>query len=107
MQILPETDDAELFDRLVEDQVPGRRGLHAGRSLLRAHATLIRRLDPEHERETVLALGDYDVLAKLEEAIGDLRMTELADCAFIFRSGMRRRVVRLMNQGLVRSDRAR
>ncbi len=26
MQILPETDVAELLDRLVEDEVPGRRG---------------------------------------------------------------------------------
>src|SRR6266542_1918371 len=65
MQILPETDVAALLDRLVEDQVPGRRGLKAWRSLLRAHATLMRRLDTDLQQETGLALADYDVLARL------------------------------------------
>src|SRR6266511_5335047 len=95
MQILPETDVAALLDRLVEDQVPGRRGLKAWRSLLRAHATLMRRLDTDLQQETGLALADYDVLAQLAEAYGALRMTELADRAFISRSGMSRRVARL------------
>src|SRR6266542_4224870 len=81
MQILPETDVAALLDRLVEDQVPGRRGLKAWRSLLRAHATLMRRLDTDLQQETGLALADYDVLAQLAEAHGALRMTELADRA--------------------------
>ncbi len=106
MQILPATDAAELFDRLVAEQVPGRRGLDAWRSLLRAHATLMRRLDTELERATGLALADYDVLAQLAEAHGDLRMTELADRALISRSGMSRRVARLVDEGLVRRDRA-
>src|SRR6266567_8997456 len=106
MQILPETDVAQLFDRLVEEQVPGRRGLQAWRSLLRAHATLTRRLDTELEQETGLALADYDVLAQLAQAHGALRMTELADRALISRSGMSRRVARLVDEGLVRRDRA-
>jgi DNA-binding MarR family transcriptional regulator len=106
MQILPETDVAELFDRLVEDQVPGRRGLEAWRSLLRAHATLMRRLDTDLERETGLALADFDVFAQLAAANGALRMTELADRALISRSGMSRRVARLVDEGLVRRDRA-
>src|SRR5207249_72101 len=106
MQILPETDVAELFDRLVKDQVPGRRGLEAWRSMLRAHATLMRRLDTDLERETGLALADFDVLAQLAEAHGELRMTELADRALISRSGMSRRVARLADEGLVRRDKA-
>src|SRR6266508_4994137 len=106
MQIVPETDVADLFDRLVEDQVPGRRGLEAWHSLLRAHATLIRRLDTDLERETGLALADYDVLAQLAAAHGELRMTELAARALISRSGMSRRVTRLADEGLVRRDRA-
>ena len=107
MQILPETTDvAELFDRLVEDQVPGRRGLEAWVSLLRAHATLMRRLDTDLERETGLALADFDVLAQLANAHGELRITELAARALISRSGMTRRVARLADQGLVRRDRA-
>src|SRR5438034_4116310 len=106
MQIVPQTDTSELFDRLVEDQVPGRRGLGAWRSLLRAHATLMRRLDTDLERETGLALADFDVLAQLAEAHGQLRMTDLADRALISRSGMSRRVARLADEGLVRRDRA-
>jgi DNA-binding MarR family transcriptional regulator len=106
MQILPETDTAERFDRLVEDQVPGRRGLGAWGSLLRAHATLMRRLDTDLERETGLALADFDVLAQLARAHGELRITELADRALISRSGMSRRVARLVDEGLVRRERA-
>src|SRR5881628_557386 len=107
MQIVPDTTNtAELFDRLVEDQVPGRRGLEAWGSMLRAHATLMRRLDTDLERETGLALADFDVLAQLAEAHGELRMTELADRALISRSGMSRRVARLADEGLVRRDKA-
>ena len=106
MQILPETDVAALLDRLVAEQMPGRRGLAAWRSLLRAHATLMRRLDTDLEQATGLALADFDVLAQLAEARGELRMTELADRALISRSGMTRRVARLVDEGLVRRDRA-
>jgi DNA-binding MarR family transcriptional regulator len=106
MQIVPEIDVAKRLDRLIEDQVPGSRGFEAWRSLLRAHATLIRRLDTDLERETGLALADFDVLAQLAAAHGELRMTELADRALISRSGMSRRVARLVDEGLVRRDRA-
>jgi DNA-binding MarR family transcriptional regulator len=106
MQIPPEPDPAELFDRLVEDQMPGRRGLDAWGSLLRAHASLVRRLDMDLERETGLALADFDVLAQLASAHGELRMTELADRVLISRSGMSRRVARLVDEGLVRRDKA-
>ena len=106
MQILPEAHVAQLIDRLVEDEVPGRRGLEAWRSLLRAHATLVRRLDTDLERETGLALADFDVLAQLAIAHGELRMTELADRALISRSGMSRRVARLTDEGLLRRDKA-
>jgi DNA-binding MarR family transcriptional regulator len=107
MQTPHETDVAELFDRLVTDQVPDRRGLAAWSSLLRAHATLMRRLDTDLERETGLSLADFDVLAQLAQAHGELRITELADRALISRSGMTRRVARLVDEGLVRRDRAR
>jgi len=106
MQIVPEVDVAQVFERLVEDQVPGRRGLGAWTSFLRAHATLMRRLDTDLEGETGLALADFDVLAQLAEAHGELRMTELADRALISRSGMSRRVARLADEGLVRRDKA-
>src|SRR5438128_8549945 len=57
-------------------------------------------------KETGLALADFDVLAQLALAGGALRMTELADRALISRSGMTRRVARLVRDGLVRRAKA-
>ena len=102
MQIDPKTDVAALLDRLVAAELPERRGLDAWVSLLQAHATLMRRLESDLERETGLALADFDVLAQLARAGGELRMTELAARALISRSGMTRRVARLVDEGLVR-----
>lgn len=102
MQIDPKTDVAGLLDRLVAAELPEGRGLDAWVSLLQAHATLMRRLESDLERETGLALADFDVLAQLARAGGELRMTELAARALISRSGMTRRVARLVDEGLVR-----
>jgi DNA-binding MarR family transcriptional regulator len=102
MQIDEGTDVEGLLDRLVAAELPGRRGLDAWVSLLQAHASLMRRLESDLERETGLALADFDVLAQLARAGGGLRMTELAARALISRSGMTRRVARLVDEGLVR-----
>src|SRR5438093_4558193 len=106
MQIVPERDVGELLDRLVEDELPGGGGMGAWDSFLRAHATLMRRLDTDLERETGLPLADFDVLAQLAAGHGELRMTELADRALISRSGMSRRVARLVDEGLGRRAKA-
>jgi DNA-binding MarR family transcriptional regulator len=102
MQTLSEPDVAGLVERLVAEELPGRRGLEAWTALLRAHATLMRQLERDLESETGLALADFDVLAQLAVAGGELRMTELAARALISRSGMTRRVARLVDEGLVR-----
>jgi DNA-binding MarR family transcriptional regulator len=102
MQARSESNAAELLDRVVTEQLPGRRGLDAWRALLAAHATLLRRLETDLYQETRLALADFDVLAQLAVAGGELRMTELAGRALISRSGMTRRVGRLVDEGLVR-----
>ena len=102
MQVLSETNLAELIERLVANELPGGRGLAAWGSLLRAQATLMRQLERQLEDETGLALADFDVLAQLAVAGGELRMTELANRALISRSGMTRRVARLVDEGLVR-----
>ena len=94
-------DVAEKLDLLVADAMPDRRGLEAWRALLRAHATLLRQLETDLLKEAGLALADFDVLAQLARAGGELRMTELADRALISRSGMTRRVARLVQEGLV------
>jgi DNA-binding MarR family transcriptional regulator len=71
-------------------------------SFLRAHATLMRRLQVDLAQATGLALADFDVLAQLARAGGELRMTDLAARALISQSGMTRRVARLVEEGLVR-----
>jgi DNA-binding MarR family transcriptional regulator len=101
MQVLSEPDAASRFDRILAREVPGKRGLQAWSALLRAHAALLRQLETDLESKTGLALADYDVLAQLAVAGGSLRMTELADRALISRSGMTRRVARLVREGLV------
>jgi DNA-binding MarR family transcriptional regulator len=102
MQGPSESDLAGLVDRLVAAELPGGRGIGAWRSLLQAHATLMRRLETDLERDTGLALADFDVLAQLAIGGGELRMSELAARALISRSGMTRRVARLVDDGLVR-----
>jgi DNA-binding MarR family transcriptional regulator len=106
MQVPSKPDAAAHFDRIVAREVPGRRGLQAWDALLRAHATLLRELETDLESQTGLALADFDVLAQLAIAGGSLRMTELADRALISRSGMTRRVTRLVHERLVRRDHA-
>jgi DNA-binding MarR family transcriptional regulator len=102
MQALSATNLAGLVERLTANELPGGRGMGAWLSLLRAHATLMRQLETQLEQQTGLALADYDVLAQLAIADGELRMTELANRALISRSGMTRRVARLVDEGLVR-----
>jgi len=106
MQALPETDPANRLDRLVSDALPDQRGLGAWRALLRAHASLMRELATDLATKTGLTLGDFDVLAQLALGGGELRMTDLAARAFSSRSGMTRRVDRLVEEGLVRRSSA-
>src|SRR5436305_5067888 len=102
MQVSSRPDPAARFARIVAKELPGGRGLGAWDALLRAHATLMRQLETDLESKTGLALADFDVLAQLAIGGGSLRMTELADRALLSRSGMTRRVTRLVHEGLVR-----
>ncbi len=102
MQVPSKPDVAGLLDRAMADVVPGGRGLAAWQALLRSHATLMRQLERDLAKKTGLALADFDVLAQLALAGGALRMTQLADRALLSRSGMTRRVARLVDVGLVR-----
>jgi DNA-binding MarR family transcriptional regulator len=101
-QPLSKPDVAGLLDRVVARALPGGRGLGAWRALLRAHATLMRQLGTDLESKTGLHLGDFDVLGQLAEAGGALRMTELAERTLSSRSGMTRRIDRMVDEGLVR-----
>lgn len=101
MQVNSQVDPAALIERLVAEATPRRGALEAWRSFLQAHATLMRRLAADLAETTKLSLGDFDVLAQLALAGGELRMSELATRAFSSRSGMTRRVARLVDEGLV------
>lgn len=99
-------DPNRLFERVIAKELPGRRGLGAWAAFLEAHASLMRQLETELENETGLPLADFDVLAQLARAGGELRMSDLANRALISRSGMTRRVNRLVDEGLVARGRA-
>ena len=58
------------------------------------------------QEDTGLRLADFDVLAQLAQAGGELRMTELAARTLLSRSGLTRRVARLVDEGLVRRGNA-
>jgi DNA-binding MarR family transcriptional regulator len=96
------SDVAGLLARLVARELPRGGGLDAWDSFLRAHATLMRRLEVDFAQATGFALADFDVLAQLARAGGELRMTDLAARALVSRSGMTRRVARLVDEGVVR-----
>jgi len=101
MQKPETTDPAAVLDRLVRDALPDPRGLGAWQSLLRAHASLMRELARDLAMKTRLPLGDFEVLAVLATAGGELRMTDLASKAFSSRSAISRRVDRMVEEGLV------
>jgi DNA-binding MarR family transcriptional regulator len=82
--------------------LPGTPGGDAWGGFLRAHASLLRVLDSELERDAGLSLSDFDVLVQLAMASqARMRMSELARRALISRSGMTRRVGQLEERGLV------
>jgi DNA-binding MarR family transcriptional regulator len=102
MQASSELGPALALDRVIDEALPDRRGFAAWQSLLRAHASLMRELGTDLVTKTGLSLGDFDVLAQLALADGELRMTDLAAKAFSSRSSMTRRIDRLVDEGLVR-----
>jgi DNA-binding MarR family transcriptional regulator len=101
MQVPAKQDLAAHLDRLIDEAVPGRRGVDAWGALLEAHATLMRRLQTDLVNKTGLDLNDFDVISQLARAGGRLRMTELAARAFSSRSGLTRRIDRLVEEGVV------
>ena len=102
MQAPSKPDPAAALERLIADALPDGRGLAAWRVFLRAHATLMRELATDLALRARLPLGDFDVLAQLALAGGELRMTDLAAKAYSSRSAMTRRIDRLVEEGLVR-----
>jgi DNA-binding MarR family transcriptional regulator len=94
-------DVAALLDHLVTEAIPNQHARDAWRALIRAHATLMRQLATDLVNDIGLTLGDFDVLAQLGQVGGELRISELAAQAYSSRSGMTRRIDRLVDEGLV------
>src|SRR5437764_597351 len=81
--------------------------LAAWRSFLKAHATIIDRIDHNLVAAQRPPLSSYDVLIELYEAPGHrLRMHELAERVVLSRSGLTRLVDRLEAEGLLTRDRS-
>ncbi|MGI8807807.1 MAG: MarR family winged helix-turn-helix transcriptional regulator [Acidimicrobiales bacterium] len=77
------------------------REMEAWQAFLRASTRVMERLDAELEVHGV-SLADYEILVNLSaEPSGELRMTELAARTLVSRSGLTRRLDRLVESGLV------
>lgn len=77
------------------------REMQAWMAFLHASTRLLERLDAELE-DHGLSLADYEILVHLsDEPAGELRMTELAARTLVSRSGLTRRLDRLVESGLV------
>lgn len=75
--------------------------LQAWQAFLRASIRLMERLDSELQPHGI-SLADYEILVNLAaEPAGELRMTELAARTLVSRSGLTRRLDRLVESGLV------
>jgi DNA-binding MarR family transcriptional regulator len=101
VQLPGHTDVAQLIDRLVAEAIPNKKGLAAWQAFIHAHATLMRQLATDLVDDIGLTLGDFDVLAQLGQAGGQMRISDLAAQAYSSRSGMTRRIDRLVDEGLV------
>lgn len=81
--------------------------LAAWRTFLKAHATLIDRIDRDLAAAKLPPLSTYDVLIELYEVPEQrLRMHELAERVVLSRSGLTRLVDRLEAEGLLTRDRS-
>jgi DNA-binding MarR family transcriptional regulator len=89
-------------DALGESDSLSEAELRAWRGLLRAHASLAKRLESRLEREHGLQLSSYEVLQHLIDAPGGrMRMCDLAEQAQLSRSGLTRLVDRLERDELL------
>ena len=78
------------------------RELHAGRGMLRVHASLTKALDADLETEHGLPLSSYEVLLHLANADDErMRMSDLAHSVILSRSGLTRLVDQMEREGLL------
>ena len=64
-QVTPKQGVAAHLGRLIDEDVPGRRGLEAWRALLEAHATQMRQLQTDQVNKTGLDLNEFGLISQL------------------------------------------
>lgn len=99
-------DPARLVNSILKKNLRDATAVGAWTAFIAAYATLMRQLNQELKEETGADLGDFDVLAQLAIAGGELRMTDLATRVFLSRSAMTRRVARMVDDKLLRRGEA-
>ncbi len=75
---------------------------HAWRALVMGTTLLFDRLDADLRRSFDLSLGEYEILVRLSERDGRMRMAQLADSLAHSRSRVTHTVTRMQKAGLVR-----
>lgn len=80
----------------------------AWRLFLTVHALACRQIDDGLRAAGTISFDDYDVLLTVNEAPGEaLTMSGLADAVLLSKSGMSRRVTRLVDRGLLLRQQSR
>ena len=88
---------------MADESDPGR--MDVWRDFLASYNRVISALERETQEQDGLPLNWFDVLINLSEAPGGrLRMQDLAESVILTRSGLTRRIDRLVEAGLVRRD---
>jgi DNA-binding MarR family transcriptional regulator len=101
MQQPGQSDVTARLEQLVREAIPNQVGVDAWQALIQAHATLMRQLATDLVEAIGLTLGEFDVLSQLGRAGGVARISDLAAQVYSSRSGMTRRIDRLVDEGLV------
>jgi DNA-binding MarR family transcriptional regulator len=84
---------------------PDAERLAVWRSFLEAHAAITAKLAAELAAQRSLLLNWYEILLRLSEAGGRLRMQELAATLLVNKSSLTRQIDRLEEEGLVKRER--
>jgi DNA-binding MarR family transcriptional regulator len=84
---------------------PDAERLAVWRSFLEAHAAITAKLGAELAAQRSLSLNWYEILLRLNESGGRLRMQELAATLLVNKSSLTRQIDRLEEEGLVQRER--
>lgn len=75
-------------------------------NFLRAYKTVLDRIEDDLRRETVVNLGEYEILHHLTRADGRLRFVDLARKTLLSESRIQRKMTSLQDRGLINREAA-